>query len=405
MNSNVSKNSNRNAIKIIRFLCFLLIATPFYSQNINFNMLSINKKKYFEEIEYKMVNEKIIVPVEINNKTYHFLLDTGAPNVISKKLLDELNITKIEKIEVSDANDKKDSLQLVTVPSIKIGTLIFENSAALVNDLDNHPVLKCYNIDGFIGSNLLQKSILKIDKKQNKIIITDDIKQLNIKSKPLKLKLIGSQKAPYAEVKLSGKNNNDVYEDVLIDTGMDGFYEMSNRVYNAFLKYNITEEISKSVGSSGMGLFGNPASKEQILFKLNTFNFNTTSFNNVTANTTDDNNSRVGLEILNYGNIIIDFKSKKFYFEAEKSINLDELTPKYSATIVDNKYVIGFVWDSELKEKIKFGDEIVRMDNFVLNQMTICDILKLKKYRERNASHELEIKNAVNEKSILKINP
>lgn len=382
----------------------LFITTFVFSQEINFNTLTVNKEKYYEAIDYKIVNDKIIIPVEINNKIYNFLLDTGAPNLISKTLLKELKLNNIKKIEVDDANGKKDSLQIVSVPAIKIGSTIFENSAALVSDLENHPLLKCYNIDGFIGSNMLQKSIIKIDTKEKKVILTDQIKSIELKSKPLKIKLIGSQKSPYVELKITGKNKTTVAEDALLDTGMGGFYEMSNRVYSIFTKYDVVEVLSKSIGSSGMGLFGNAETKEQVLFQLNALNINHTVFNNVISTTTDDNNSRIGADILKYGDIIIDFRAKKFYFDANEKIVLNEKPPKYSATILNNKYAIGFVWDTELKEKIKFGDEIIKIDSLIINQLNLCDILKLKNYKEENISYELEIKNADNKNFVLKIN-
>jgi len=385
-------------------ILLLFVTTITFSQEVNLSSLTVNKEKYYEAIDYKIVYDKIIIPVEINNKKYNFLLDTGAPNLISKSLLKELNLNYIKKIEVDDANGRKDSLQIVNVPSIKIGSTIFENSAALVSDLENHPLLKCYNIDGFIGSNLLQKSIIKIDTQSKKVILTDQIKRIGLKSKPLKIKLIGNQKSPYVELKITGKNNITIAEDALLDTGMGGFYEMSNRVYTIFTKYDNFEVLSKSIGSSGMGLFGNAETKEQILFQLNALKINHTVFNNVITTTTNDNNSRIGADILKYGDITIDFRAKKFYFDANEKIVFNEKPPKYSATILNNKYAIGFVWDTVLKEKIKFGDEIIRIDNSIINQLNLCDILKLKNYKEENVSYELEIKNADHKNFILKIN-
>jgi predicted aspartyl protease len=78
-----------------------------------------------------MVNAKIVIPVEINNKTYHFLLDTGAPNVISKSLFNEIKTTTIDKISINDANNLKDSLEAVTIKELKIGSLAFENSVGM----------------------------------------------------------------------------------------------------------------------------------------------------------------------------------------------------------------------------------------------------------------------------------
>jgi hypothetical protein len=56
--------------------------------------------------------------------------------------------------------------------------LFFENSVALSSNDDKNLVFDCFNLDGFIGSNLLN-SILQIDTRNKTLIITNDEKNLN----------------------------------------------------------------------------------------------------------------------------------------------------------------------------------------------------------------------------------
>lgn len=377
-------------------ILFLFVTSLLFSQKIAFDQGKINQKNYYEEISFELVNDKIILPVVINNKTFKFLLDTGAPNVISKTVLAEINIQNSKKINVSDANNQSDEMEMVAIESMKLGNLTFDNNVALVSDLDNHFILKCFKMDGFIGSNLLHNSVIKISLKDKKIIITDNIKNLQTKAKPSKLKLISEQKSPYVKIYFSNSNKDRVSEEVLIDTGMDGFYEMSNRAFGIFSDDNVLEELSRSTGSSSIGLFGAAPEKEQILLKAPFLQLNDTTFENLITNTTDDNNSRIGLDLLKHGDIIIDFKKKKFYFEAIETVVLDKKPPIYSATIIDNKYSIGFVWDESFRDKLSYGDEIIRVDSFVLDQMDFCDIVKIKNFRKDNQSYELEVKSKDN---------
>lgn len=374
----------------------LFVSSLLFSQKLTFDQGKINQKNYYEEISFELVNDKIMLQVVINNKTFQFLLDTGAPNVISKRVLEEINTQNIKKINVSDANNQIDEMEMVAIESMKLGNLTFDNNVALVSDLDNHFILKCFKMDGFIGSNLFRNSVVKISLKDKKIIITDNIKNLQTKSKPSKLKLFGEQKSPYVAVKFFDKKKNIVSEEVLIDTGMDGFYEMSNRVFSLLSKENVWEVLARSTGSSSIGLFGTAPLKEQILLKAPFLKLNNTTFENLITNTTDDNNSRMGLDLLKYGDIIIDFKKKKFYFEAVENVILDEKPPIYSATIIDNKYSIGFVWDESFRDKLRYGDEIIRIDSFVLEEMDFCDIVKIKNFRKDKQSYELEVKSKDN---------
>lgn len=382
-------------LKNITFL-IVLIAQICFSQNVNFDNGNILDKKYFEEIQYETVYEKIIIPVTINGKDYRFLLDTGAPNIISKKISQELNLNASKSINVGDANNLVQNIQAVEIPEIKIGNLNFNNQVALVYDLENHNLLSCFKIDGFIGSNLLRNSILKINKSQQKIIITNQIKSLNLKVKPSKVKLFGSQKAPYIKFDFLGKNKEKASDMVLFDTGMDGLYDMSNRAFTAFENQNIFEIKGKSEGLSSIGLFGSGKPSLQKLFLVENAFLNNKSIKNLYADTTDDTNSRIGLEFLNYGDITIDFKNKNFYFESNDTIILENKVPKYATTVVNDKYVVGLVWDKNLINQISFGDEIISIDSTILNEINFCDILKLKKEWKNKSKYTLTIKNKEN---------
>ncbi|MGL2964457.1 retropepsin-like aspartic protease [Flavobacterium sp. RSB2_4_14] len=388
-----------------KFISFfiLFITTTIFSQEVNFDIGAINEKKYFEEINFELVYDKIVFPVMINGKEYHFLLDTGAPNIISKKVFDDLKLEKTKTINVNDANNLNQSMQSVQIPKLEIGRLIFENQAALVYDLDNHNLLGCFKIDGFIGSNLLLNSVIKISKSEKKITLTDNIKNINPRVKPSKIKLIGSQKSPYIEFDFIGKNKEKASDMVLIDTGMDGLYEMSNRAFTIFEEHKIFEILGKSEGLNSVGLFGAGKPTLQHLLTVEKAILNNTSIKNLVINTTDDNNSRIGLEFLNYSDLIIDFKNKNAYFEANETISLENTIPKYVPTVLDNKFVIGLVWDENLAKEMSFGDEILSIDAKKISDLNFCDILNLKREGQKKLSYSLEIKTKENTIKTLKI--
>jgi hypothetical protein len=387
--------------KKITFL-IVFISQFCIAQNLDFDKGTILQKNYYEVIQYESIYDKIIIPVTINGKNFRFLLDTGAPNLISNEVMQELNSASMNNFNISDANNLNQSMQLVVIPKIEIGKLIFEEQIALIFDIKNHNLLSCYNIDGFIGSNLLKNSILKIDKTNQNLVITDQFELLNVKVKPTKIKLIGSQKAPYIELNFLGKNKEKASDMVLFDTGMDGLYDMSNRAFAIFENQNIFEVKGKSEGISSIGLFGLGKPSLQKLVLLENAFLNNKSIKNLYADTTDDTNSRIGLEFLNYGNVILDFKKKNFYFEAKETIIITNKEPKFAPTIFDNKLIVGLVWDKNLTEKIKFGDEILSIDTFKTSEMKVCEILNLKKYVKNKNLYTIEVKNK--EGQISKIN-
>ena len=379
-------------MKLKLILSLLFVNSIIFGQ-INFNQGKINDKEYYEVIPYETEIGKIILPVTINNKTYRFLLDTGAPNLFSTELLKEINVAEGASINVNDANNQDQKMKFAVVPQLKIGNLVFENQAGLIYNFEEHNLLSCYKIDGFIGSNLLRNSIIKMNGANKTIIITNKIKSLKIDKKPIKMKLYGNQKSPFVELKFVGKNNEKASDMVLVDTGMDGLYDMSKRAYTIFENSKIFEALYTAKGIGDSGLFGAGDSSEQKLLEIENANLNQQIINNIMVSTTLDDNSRIGLDFLKYGDITLDFLNKKFYFESPKTIDVKEKTPKFFTSVQNDKVVIGIVWDEKLKLLMNTGDEVISADQIDITNISLCDFLRLKKEWKNKESYILKLKN------------
>jgi predicted aspartyl protease len=360
------------------YVLFIAFSSFSFAQNIDLNKGNTKEESYYTEIQFEYVNGKIIIPILINEKTYRFLLDTGAPNLITKKLAETLKQKSLQEIKVSDANDNKSSMNFVELPNITIGNVVFENSVALSSNDDGNLVFDCFNLDGFIGSNLLRNSILQIDTRNKTLIITNDEKKLKLNKKnSIELSLIGNQSSPYIWIKLKGKNSGK--EQVLLDTGMKGFYDISIRNYSLLKNENIFKIISTGIGSKEIGLFGNSKDSEQLKIFLPEMKISNSSFLNISTITTNDKNSRIGIELFENGLATLDFKNKKFYFD-QYGINTDlnEKQLGFSPTILNQKLSIGIVWDEKLKDKIFSGDEIIEINGKNYENYLLCDLINKK---------------------------
>jgi len=365
----------KNIIQIL----LICLSSLCYSQNINFNQGTIKNKEYFTELQFEYINGKIILPVKINNKTYNFLLDTGAPNCLTKYLNTALNPEILQKISVSDANKNKSIMNVVKIPELEIGNIIFLNSVALSSNDDKNLVFDCFSIDGFIGSNMLRNSIIQIDTKNKILRITNNKEKLNFNKKSgIKLSLIGNQSSPY--IWLNIKDKKTAKEQVLLDTGMKGFYDISNRNYNLLKNENIIKIINTGNGTKDISLFGNSNINEQLRLLIPEINISNSIFYNISTTTTNDSNSRIGVDLFEYGVGTIDFINKKFYFDNfnENSIDLKEKLIGFSPTIIENKLSIGIVWDENLKDKMHTGDEIIELNGTNYENYNICDLISKK---------------------------
>ncbi len=369
-------------LNIIALLIFLLCTPSFYSQNtVNSNQGYIEQKNYMTTIPYEEVKGKIIVDVLINNKSRKFILDTGAVTTISEEIYKELTPKLLDKVDVADQSGLKDSLSLISLPTVKLKDLTFKDIPAIV--VSKNPIFDCFGVDGFIGSNLLRNTVVQFNSKDKTITLSDDPKSLNLKKKySNEMELSYIQSNPFIWIKLkNGKASAN--EKILFDTGDDGLYMLSIDAYKQISgQLDIFQKLAESKGSYSLGLHGTATTSQNFIVSIPTLEVNDLKFNNVTAKTTYANTSRFGSEILNYGKVTLDYKNKRFYIEPFEDVYAVELEKRIWAIdpIMENeKALVGIIWDKTLESKINVGDQILKFDDIDYQNLDFCTIFKSSK--------------------------
>jgi predicted aspartyl protease len=388
--------------RVLIALLFLSVKLIF-AQDFKLDAGKIVQREYLEVIDFELLHGKIIIPVIIEGQSYRFLLDTGAPNIISKRLATVFNSSKKKELDVVDVNNLNEKMDIVPIPSIHLGSLRFENGVAIVVDLDNHPILQCFKLDGFIGSNFFKDAVLQVDFPAKKIRIAHTIKSLSPISKSGSLQLIGKQMAPFIEVKHENEKGDKGSEFALLDTGMEGLYDLSDRIYTEFQKDAIIKTVAESKGVTELGLFAKTEPTPYRYVAINQMQINNTKFKGLQVLTTADANSRVGLELFQYGKITLDFHKKKWYYEAPTEINFTQSLPPITPTIIDNKLVVGVIWDTQYNNQLQFGNPITRIDEYRMENLSVCEILAIKNQIKMRTHYEIEIKNNAGETVLIKM--
>ena len=353
----------------------LLISTLTHAQSLNKG--SVATRSYYAEIPYTYVKNKIIIPVEIEGNTYNFLLDTGAPNMILSSL--PITTKPLGSMKINDANGQRTTLKIVAVPSLNVGGINFVNTSTLVQKhVKPDIIFDCLKIHGIIGSNMLRNSVLQILPREQKIIITNSRKKLQITSEKEKLFLNKVQSSPYLWIRMKGEKT--ARERVLIDTGDNGFYDLSVSNYPTFKKEGVCTTLAKSSGSSSIGLLG--GGKRTTIYKVQfpEIRIGNASFTNPVISTTPNKRSRIGNVILDYGNVTLDFKKKHFYYDTFDNDPIDMNKPTFGIdpNIKDGKLIVGVVWDDTLKEQVAYGDKIIEVNGVNYSEKDICDIITQK---------------------------
>ena len=357
------------------WLLLLFVCLPVFAQKVNFNKGKVVKKNYYTEVAYTELKNKIIIPVKIQGQTYRFLFDTGAPNLISHSLIDIIQTKTLQTVQVKDANDKRRPLKVVLIPMLDIGGVHFKNSPAIVNDSDSSFLFDCLNIDGIIGSNLVRNSIVQIDASKKQFILTDQAQKLNLENlASLDMALNSNQSSPYIWIKLKGEGKAS--EQVLLDTGAEGFYDLSINSYKKLKELQVFSHIDSAQGYKGVGLFGVSEASTYYRVQLPSIDFLGAAFENVISISTAASKSRIGADLFRFGKATLNFKKKKFYFECyEKRFDLQEEVWPFSPTVKNGEVVVGIVWDEELSSNLKFGTRIIKINDLDIPSMQICDLL------------------------------
>ncbi len=365
--------SNRYFFRLL--IALLLSCTALYAQKVRFNKGRSVQKNYYTEVTYKELKSKLIIPVQIEGETYQFLFDTGAPNLISHFLKNQIKTKELNSVNVKDANDSKRPLEVVEIPMLQIAGVSFKNSPAIVNDHNSNFLFDCLEIDGIIGSNLLRKSIVQIDSRKQQITITNQKDQLDLKGmNGLDMALSSGQSSPYIWIGLKGENS--AKEQVLFDTGAQGFYDLSFNSFKMLDSLKVFRNVETAIGYKGLGLFGIAAPSLHYRVLIPEILLPGVAFENVVSVSTTAAKSRIGSDILQHGIVTLDYKDQKFYFEAfKKQVDLAEEVWDFSPTMKDSTLVIGLVWQEELVKKAQYGDKILQINDLKVDEMDICDLL------------------------------
>ena len=125
--------------------------------------VKLKNKQIFENINFKLHKDFVIVPVVINGKTYNFVFDTGAMTLFSDSLAKKLNATSSFPVPTIDAGGITKTIDYYRTDNVQIGSLCFDNVGYGVANLDVFQKHLCMRIDGLLGVNIFNLLNWEID--------------------------------------------------------------------------------------------------------------------------------------------------------------------------------------------------------------------------------------------------
>lgn len=335
------------------YLAFVFLIISCGSLSKTYNSGSLLTEYYKEVLPFNYDNNLAIIEVVINSKKYNFLVDTGAPTVISSSIYKDINVKPAHQISVSDSQGQKDKKEVVIVPEIKLGNLTYNNIGAVVASLDDVFEFKCMKIDGIIGANQMAKSFWKFDYQNHEITITEQLSNYELSSYKDTLSFTTSmQKTPYVKGTINGLTTSFTY-----DTGFTGHIDVSKKLADFPDALGITR-----LGNSSVGLYDAIDSVSTRTVKMDSVKIGAIDMKTQIVDL--DHGSLIGNKFMNKHEVIMDWSSQKIYLKKVKEYqDIQETSFGFNFRIKDNKAIVtGLI--KEFPNELELGDQLLSINDF-----------------------------------------
>jgi predicted aspartyl protease len=328
-----------------------------------FQESSRSQEAFKTVISFEEKSGLIIVPVEVAGRTRHFLLDTGAPNIITPELAKESNAIVIKDLDVRDINNRVNKQELVRVDSMRIGGISFYNTTAIVADLKAQTELACMGIDGLIGANLLKGTCLQIDYAKRSLALASSLDSLSVNP--------GTEKWPFTTTaqgtpKVTIRVNGLTFTSLTVDTGSSGWIDLSEAAYSKVKEAGPVESRT-GFGVTSVGLYGQNDPHPIYRTWVEDVRISETSAPIAASIDFQGKGGRqtIGNAFWQQYILTIDWRSSQLFLEPDTSYQVPALTDFGFRTYYgDGQLRIGIVWkDSEAdRQGLKTGDRILFMN-------------------------------------------
>ena len=130
---------------------------------------------------------------------------------------------------------------------------------------------------------------------------------------------------------------------------------------------------SKGVGGGSIGVGGMTESKVAYRVELPLLSVGATKFKNVTAETSTPPYTLLGVKLLEYGKVTIDYSRKRWYFEPyEQEFDMASKHYNVNLQVKDGDLVVATVWTA-MKGVVEPGDKVLKINGKPTGKYDFCE--------------------------------
>lgn len=222
-----------------------------------------------DSVAIAVQRDLIFIPVTIEGATYRFLFDTGAPLSISEELQTTHAYKKVSEGNIIDSDNNRRAVNWVSVNAIGIGGVNFKDQTAFVGDFQSNPLLKCLEIDGIIGGNLIRHCNWTIDREGMSLHVYSADQNPSRENATAIPFTTDNQFNIYTSLPIG----NATVKNVLVDYGSNGAVAVSEQIFNTLKQQGIIENAYFEKGVNQSGIIGNEVPLDREITQTNSIRF------------------------------------------------------------------------------------------------------------------------------------
>ena len=325
-------------------------------------------RRICDTIHYEFVQDKIIIPVTVNGVKVKYIVDTGGQTgTIREKAVEMKAIGGGGTRGVSDVNGMSLSYEEGVLNDVQLSpNYKLTQMKSIIFPLNGF--FRDLGVAGILGSDAFAQAVVTFDAREKIMVI-------NYPYRPEGLKITegvpfypGSMNHPIVDVDFGG-----CVKRVLFDTGANGLLILSADDYEDLKDKVENRLLSRGIGISGVGIGGFDLKNTMEMKKVSIgeLNFVGKEFNNMES-VTCKGSSLMGVDMLKYGKVVIDYMRNRFYFFPYESRTEDMTGELKNWNVgilpVKGHFEITAVWDSA-KDLVALGDQVIRVNGKNLSEL------------------------------------
>lgn len=351
--------NKKMGLRIVITLCAILFS------------LGLNAQNVVSVIPYEVYGGKMIVKIFVNGQEERFIFDTGAgKSSLSTEYCRANNLIAIDSIKINDVTSTtayypQTRIALMTTLDEKVR---FNNVPVII--MPEPSPLRCFNVIGLIGSDLLATTICIIDPKTKTITITSS-ENPSQESLRYSHNLLPNNVLPIFSVLVNG-----IEISTLFDSGSYSFMNLKNSDFERLKEKDAVTVISQGSGAKSFGLANKIESDEGNRVYVQNLRVGPAKFEDIFTETSNTPYTLLGVRFLEYAKIVIDYPRRRlFYLPFEQ----DTIKPvfkhtNFGVTIRDGKLVVANTW-GDLSNVISEGDLVTHINGVQTGTYDFCNII------------------------------